>query len=112
MYDKWRMCICNVCRKFKKTIEILQGDIETLESEKMMAERKLDQESKKAILAETSTTSRRLRGSSFGNALGLREGRGGAEGAVGAPQQGAQPSMDGAASPLLLARVGVLVCVM
>ena len=99
------VCVC-VCRKFNKTIEILQGDIEALENEKTAAEKKLDQESKNAMLADTTTTTtRRLRGASFGNALGLRERRSGAEGAGGAPQQGALPSLDGAASPLLLARV-------
>ena len=102
-------CLC-VCRKFNKTIEILQEDIETLENEKVAAERKLDQEAQKAIRAETPST-RRLRGASFGNPLGLREGRGGGEGAVGAQQPvGAQqasadPAAAATASPLVLARV-------
>ena len=99
------MCVC-VCRKFNKTIEILQGDIETLENEKIAAERKLDQEAQKAMRVDTTST-RRLRGSSFGNALGLREMRGGAEGAAGAQQPGVQqaPVDAAAASPLILARV-------
>lgn len=95
----------SLCRRFNKTIEILQGDIESLENDKLALERKLDQESKKSILAET-TTGRRLRGSSFGNAFGLQrpaERRG--EGAAGAQQEEAQPPVGGQASPLLLARV-------
>ena len=96
-----------ICRKFKKTIEILQEDIESLENDKMAIERKLDQESKKTMLADTATT-RRMRGASFGNAFGLqrKEERRGGEGAAGEQQEGAQPPVDGAASPLLLARVG------
>lgn len=99
------VCVC-LCRKFNKTIEILQGDIEILENEKMAAERKLDQEAQKAMRVDTTST-RRLRGSSFGNALGLREMRGGAEGAAGSQQPGAQqaPVDAAAASPLILARV-------
>ena len=98
------MYMC-VCRKFNKTIEILQGDIESLENDKQAMERRLDQESKNTMLADT--TSRRLRGSSFGNVFGLREQqqeRSGGEGAAGEVQQGA-PSVEGEASPLLLARV-------
>ena len=99
------VCVC-VCRKFNKTIEILQGDIEALENDKLAAERKLDQETQKAMRVDTPST-RRLRGASFGNTLGLQEGRSGAEGAAGAQQPGAQQaSVDAAAaSPLLLARV-------
>ena len=101
------MCVCR-CRKFNKTIEILQGDIESLENDKQAMERRLDQESKKSMLPDT--TGRRMRGSSFGNAFGLQrsEGKRG-EGATGAVQEGAQPPGDSAASPLLLARVGVCV---
>lgn len=98
--------MCSVCRKFNKTIEILQGDIEGLENDKLALERKLDQESKKSMLADT-TTGRRLRGSSFGSAFGLqRPKERSGEGAPGAHQEGAQPPVGVSASPLLLARVG------
>lgn len=97
-------------RMFNKTIEILQGDIESLENDKLAIERRLlEQESKKMMLADT--TSRRLRGSSFGSAFGLREQeRRGGDGAAGEQQQGALPSsLEGAASPLLLARVSMYI---
>ena len=94
-----------MCRKFNKTIEILQGDIESLENDRQALERRLDQEAKKSMLADP--TSRRMRGSSFGNTFGLQrpgEDRRGDE-AADAQQEGAGTAVDGAASPLLLARV-------
>ena len=58
-------------RKFNKTIEILQGDIEALENEKLSLEKKLDQ-SKKTSLSDI-TVGRRSRGSPFGSPFAARK---------------------------------------
>ena len=93
-------------RKFNKTIEILQGDIESLENDKQALERRLNQEAKKTMLADT--TSLRVRPGRFEMP---RVGERREDGALRAEQGGAAlPATDEQASPLLLARV-VCVCV-
>ena len=49
-------------RKFNRTIEILQGDIENLESDKLSLEKKLDLQTKKTMLSDTSVGRRTLGG--------------------------------------------------
>ena len=96
------VCVC-ACRKFNKTIEILQGDIESLENEKLATEKRLDEESKKSMLGEPTVSTRRTRGAAaFGTTFGLQR----EDGATGAQQEGAQPPVSG--SPLALARVCVV----
>ena len=104
------------CRKFNKTIEILQGDIESLETDKNEMEKKLDQQTRKGMMADV--TGRRLgpRGSPFSSPFsspfisrrvssGMTAGGGtvaGAEGSDTAAVGGDQQTLQ---SPLLLARV-------
>ncbi len=50
------------CRKFSKTIEILQGDIEALENDKAALEKRLDHQTKKTMLSDVTTGRRSLGG--------------------------------------------------
>lgn len=100
-------------RKFNKTIEILQGDIEALENEKINLEKKLDQSKKTGLLADI-TVGRRGRSSPFGSPFASRKGgvspsvSSEAGGAVSASGGDGGPSEQALQSPLLLARVGQL----
>ena len=81
-------------RKFNKTIEILQGDIEALENDKCSLEKRVEQQSKRTVLSDITVAGRRTLGgkgspysSPFGSPYiarkeisGVRGGDGGAEG--------------------------------
>ena len=104
-----------ICRKFNKTIEILQGDIEALETDKNEMEKKLDQQARKSMMPDIG---RRYgsRGSPFASPFGSpfisRRVSGGvasgasdtAEGGEAAPGTGDQQQA-ALQNPLLLARV-------
>ena len=105
-----------LCRKFNKTIEILQGDIEALETDKSEMEKKLDQQARKGMMADV--TGRRLgpRGSPYSSPFsspfisrrvsgGVAAGGGGTAAAEGSDTSVARGDQQMLQSPLLLSRV-------
>lgn len=58
------------CRKFNKTIEILQGDIESLETDKSEMEKKLDQQARKSMMPDIAGHRYGNRGSPFASPFG------------------------------------------
>lgn len=126
------MTLFFIPRKFHRTIEILQGDIENLESDKLSLEKKLDLQTKKTLLSDISVGRRTLGGrgspysspysSPFGSPFAGRRGPipgvgggvsaaagGGVEGAAGEVGEGAQQVVI-ENPPLLLARVRTILC--
>ena len=110
-------------RKFSRTIEILQGDIENLEHDKQTLEKRLDIQTKKTMLSDISAGRRTLGGrgspysSPFGSPFSARKGPlPGAGGGISPGTDVGVESADGNSgdgaeqmviqnSPLLLARV-------
>ena len=104
-------------RKFNKTIEILQGDIEALETDKNEMEKKLDQQTRKGMMPDLA--SRRLgpRGSPYASPFGSpfisrRVSSGVAGGSSSGSVEGGDSSMgdqqQGFQNSLLLARVSIV----
>lgn len=101
-------------RKFNKTIEILQGDIEALENDKSSLEKRVEQQSKRTVLSDITVAGRRTlggKGSPYSSpftspftvrkeASGVKSGNGGPDGS------GEGVTLDQALqTPLLLSRV-------
>ena len=103
-------------RKFNKTIEILQGDIEALETDKYEIEKKLDQQTRKGMVPDISGRRLGPRGSPYASPFGspfisrrVSSGMvGGATGAVGEEGDTAVGDQQQALqNSLLLARVSL-----
>ena len=101
------------CRKFKRTIEILQGDIEALEVDKNEMEKKLDQQTRKSMMPDITGRRYGSRGSPFASPMGSpfisRRVSGGMASGAGGEGQGGEAGGDqlqaALQNPLLLARV-------
>ena len=108
----------HTCRKFNKTIEILQGDIETLETDKSEMEKKLDQQTRKSMMPDITGRRYGSRGSPFASPFGspfisrrvsgrviTDVGDAAAEGGEAAAGTGGDQQSATLQNPLLLARV-------
>ncbi len=99
----------HLSRKFNKTIEILQGDIEALENDKTLLEKKVEIQSKRGILSDITVAGRRTlggRGSPYSSPFSSPNISHRDSGSVSAVSEGV--TVDNTLqTPLLLSRVSV-----
>lgn len=111
------VCVTIQCRKFNKTIEILQGDIESLETDKCSLEKKVELHSKRGVLSDITVAGRRTLGgkgspyhSPFSSpSVSRREESGGVGGSVRSGGGEGVTLNNTLQTPLLLSRVSVCV---
>ena len=105
------------CRKFNKTIEILQGDIAALEDDKNSLAQKFEQQSKRSVLSDIVVGRRTLGGkgspysSPFSSPYVSRKESAGVGVKSGGGDSVESVTLDNTLqTPLLLSRVGLFIC--